>query len=148
MAQNLMGFQIASKIALSANRIGPTKAAANHKLSKNHLFDGPPQQNPYDFLARAELLGQLKVTQSQLNKAMIKAEPTEEADKQAAGNVKTRLETEINNIKTALKATKAAPHRAPPRPGRLPDQSAGKQSKLIKFFFEENSRIFTRLEKS
>ena len=74
------------------------------------------QQNQYDFLTRAELLDQLKFTQSELNKVKIKAEPTEEADKQAAANVKAQLETEINNIKAALKATITAPPGGPLAP--------------------------------
>ena len=71
-------------------------------------------ENEYDYLTRAELLDQLKFNQSELNKLMIKAEPTEAAEQQAAGNVKTRLETTITNIKAALKATMVIPVGQPP----------------------------------
>ena len=62
------------------------------------------QANEYDYLTRAELIDQLNFNQSELNKLMIKAEPTEENDKQATGNVKTLLETKIGKIKDTLKS--------------------------------------------
>ena len=56
----------------------------------------------YDFYTRAELMDLLKFNESELNKQMVKAEPTEAAAKTAAGNVKTLLKTKIKDIKNAI----------------------------------------------
>ena len=59
----------------------------------------------FDYLTRPELLARLDFNESELNKVMIKAEPSDAAAKLAAGNLKASLETKITNIKQALKAT-------------------------------------------
>ena len=62
------------------------------------------QPNEYAYLTRVELCDKLDKLEERLDNAMIKAEPTVEAEKQAAANLKTRLETQITNVKAALQA--------------------------------------------
>ena len=59
----------------------------------------------FDCFTRAELMDLLKFNESELNKEMVKAEPSEENEIKAAGEMKALLETKITNIKAALKAT-------------------------------------------
>ena len=76
----------------------------------------------YDYLNRAELMDMLKFNESELNNHLVKVEPSEAAAKQAAGNVKTLLETKIKEIKAALKATMvvATPPQAAGAPATQP----------------------------
>ena len=59
----------------------------------------------FDCFTRAELMDLLKFNETELNKEMVKAEPSEETEIKAAGEMKALLETKITKIKAALKAT-------------------------------------------
>ena len=61
-------------------------------------------QGDYTYLTRSELCDKLNKLEERLDTVMVKAEPTEQADKTADANLKTRLENQINGIKTALQA--------------------------------------------
>ena len=71
------------------------------------------QPNEYAYLTRVELCDKLDKLEERLDLAMIKAEPAVEAEKQAAANLKTRLETQIANIKAALQASMVVATPAP-----------------------------------
>ena len=68
----------------------------------------------FDYFTRAELCDKLKFTEERLDNLSIKTEPASENDKQQEEMVKTRLKTEIEKIKAALKADKAIAVPAPP----------------------------------
>ena len=68
----------------------------------------------FDCFTRAELMDLLKFNQSELNQGKVKAEPSGETEQKAAGELKALLETNITNIKAALKATMAVAVPAPP----------------------------------
>ena len=68
----------------------------------------------FDCFTRAELMDLLKFNQSELNNGKVKAEPSGETEQKAAGELKALLETNITNIKAALKATMAVAVPAPP----------------------------------
>ena len=68
----------------------------------------------FDYFTRAELYDKLKFTEERLDNLSIKTEPASENDKQQQEIVKTRLKTEIEQIKLALKATMAVAVPAPP----------------------------------
>lgn len=68
----------------------------------------------FDYFTRAELCDKLKFTEERLDNLSIKTEPEPEKDKQQQEIVKTRLKTEIEKIKAALKASKAVAVPAPP----------------------------------
>ena len=60
----------------------------------------------FDYFTRAELFDKLNVIEERLVNLSIKTEPTTEDAKRAVEVAKTRLETEIEQIKAALKASK------------------------------------------
>ena len=68
----------------------------------------------FDYFTRAELCDKLKFTEERLDNLSIKTEPEPEKDKQQQEIVKTRLKTEIEKIKAALKASMAVAVPAPP----------------------------------
>ena len=68
----------------------------------------------FDCFTRAELMDLLKFNQSELNNGKVKAEPSGETEQKAAGELKVLLETNITNIKAALKASMAVAVPAPP----------------------------------
>ena len=63
------------------------------------------QPNEYAYLTRVELCDKLDKLEERLDNAMVKAEPAEASEKQAAATMKTRLENQITNIKAALQAS-------------------------------------------
>ena len=96
----------------------------------------------FDYLTRAELLARLDFNESELNKVLIKAEPTEAGAKQAAGNLKTALETKIKSIKAALKATMVV---ATPPPAAAPAAQPTPDLEMVKTM-KETATIQNLLE--
>ena len=97
----------------------------------------------YDFYTRAELMDLLKFNESELNKQMVKAEPTETAAKTAAGNVKTLLKNKIKDIKATLKANMAVA--TPPQAAAVPAAPPSYDLEMVKTM-KENATISNLLE--
>ena len=97
----------------------------------------------YDFYTRAELMDLLKFNEAELNKQMVKAEPTEAAAKTAAGNVKTLLKNKIKDIKATLKANMAVA--TPPQAAAEPAAQPTYDLEMVKTM-KENATIQNLLE--
>ena len=97
----------------------------------------------YDFYTRAELMDLLKFNEAELNKQMVKAEPTEAAAKTAAGNVKTLLKNKINDIKATLKANMAVA--TPPQAAAAPAAPPTYDLEMVKTM-KENATVHNLLE--
>ena len=97
----------------------------------------------YDFYTRAELMDLLKFNEAELNKQMVKAEPTEAAAKTAAGTVKNLLKTKIKDIKATLKANMAVA--TPPQAAAAPAAPPTYDLEMVKTM-KENATIQNLLE--
>ena len=97
----------------------------------------------YDFYTRAELMDLLKFNEAELNKQMVKAEPTEAAAKTAAGTVKNLLKTKIEDIKATLKANMAVA--TPPQAAAAPAAPPTYDLEMVKTM-KENATIQNLLE--
>ena len=97
----------------------------------------------YDFYTRAELMDLLKFNEAELNKQMVKAEPTEAAAKTAAGTVKNLLKTKIEDIKATLKANMAVA--TPPQAAAAPAAPPTYDLEMVKTM-KENATVHNLLE--
>ena len=97
----------------------------------------------FDYFTRAELCDKLKFTEERLDNLSIKTEPEPEKDKQQQEIVKTRLKTEIEKIKAALKASKAVAVPAPPAAEIVPAPNYDEQ--VVKTM-RENAMVQNLLE--
>ena len=97
----------------------------------------------FDYFTRAELCDKLKFTEERLDNLSIKTEPEPEKDKQQQEIVKTRLKTEIEKIKAALKASMAVAVPAPPAAEIVPAPNYDEQ--VVKTM-RENAMVQNLLE--
>ena len=97
----------------------------------------------FDYFTRAELCDKLKFTEERLDNLSIKTEPASENDKQQQEIVKTRLKTEIEQIKIALKASKAVAVPASPVADIVPAPNYDEQ--VVKTM-RENAMVQNLLE--
>ena len=97
----------------------------------------------FDYFTRAELCDKLKFTEERLDNLSIKTEPEPEKDKQQQEIVKTRLKTEIEKIKAALKASKAVAVPATPAAEIVPAPNYDEQ--VVKTM-RENAMVQNLLE--
>jgi len=86
----------------------------------------------FDCFTRAELMDLLKFNQSELKKETVKAEPSEETEIKAARDLKALLETEIQKIKAALKATMVVSVPSPPVAETAPGAAQNYDQQMVK----------------
>ena len=91
------------------------------------LFD-----KEFDCFTRAELMDLLKFNQSELKKETVKAEPSEETEIKAARDLKALLETDIEKIKAALKATMVVSVSSPPVAETSPGAAQNYDQQMVK----------------
>ena len=89
-------------------------------------------ETEFDYFTRAELCDKLKFSEERLDNLSIKKEPASGDDKVAQEAVKTRLETEIQKIKAALKATMVVSVPSPPVAETAPGAAQNYDQQMVK----------------